>query len=203
MREVKYNKQRDNLNFGGTFSGWRQCFGTSAWMLIGYYAPDSYDATNDTELAAYLDDVEIKIGKKGIGEEEVKEHGIEGWSSIWWPVQQGGITKWLRQAGYKGKAVFMDATCSLEQLDKLLLDGPVIMATNKLGGLPGGHIILIVDQDGENYICNDPFGDATGNYQSDNGQNVKYKKSWLKPYIAYHGNGKVRCMYWQPETAAA
>jgi len=199
MRETGYNKQRNNKNFGGTFSGWRQCFGTSTWMLLGYYAPERYDATNDDQLAWFIDDVEQKVGKHGIGEIEAAEHGIQGWTSIWWPVEQAGINKYLRLAGKLGNAIFKDATCSLAQLDDLLDQGPVIIGTNQLGGLPGGHIILILEQDGTDYICHDPFGDANGNYQSDDGAYVRYNKDWLKPYIAYFGNDKVRCMYWKPD----
>ena len=72
-----------------------------------------------------------------------------------------------------------------------------MMGTRKLGGLPGGHIILIADYDKESksYICNDPYGDARTEYIYDNGFSVPYKHDWIVPYIEVIP-GKCRCMHW-------
>jgi uncharacterized protein YvpB len=56
----------------------------------------------------------------------------------------------------------------------------VIIGTFKLGGLPGGHIILLVGIDDYDYIVNDPFGNANTNYKDKNGAGVIYPKELIK-----------------------
>ena len=199
MREILYNKQTDNEDFNGKFAGSRQCFSTSAWMLLGYLAPETYQGDNDEQLTKYVDDVETKVGEPGVAEAVKKEHrDVTGWTSLWWAVQKAGIEKWMAAAGKNGEVVFHDASFPLGNLEDQLADGPIIIGTKNLGGLPGGHIILLVDHEGDDFICHDPFGDAKTHYDSGSGKYVRYKKNWIKPYIAYHGNGNVRCMFWKP-----
>jgi hypothetical protein len=198
MKQIGYNSQRNNYSFGGTFKAFWQCFSTSAWMLMSFYS-SRYKADDDQGLAEYLDDVEWTIGKRGIAEKTIQKlkFKISGGSSYWWLVQKAGIEVWLSyQADVVGECVFYDGTMPIAELADILKTNPVILATNKLGGLPGGHIILAVGYNALNdsLICNDPFGNARVKYQSENGEGVEYPIDWLKPYIEI-SKGKCRCMY--------
>lgn len=192
IHEIKYNSQRNNPDFKGQFPGWKQCFSTSAWMFMSNYT-DTINGTDDIGLSKYLDDVEVKIGTPGIGEKVFEESGF---SSFWWTVQKAGIEKWLHGAKVEGKAVFCDCSMGFFDLKDILDKGPVILGTNKLAGLPGGHIILVVGYDDVNLICHDPYGDANSNYKNFNGANVKYPFSFIMPHVVYAQPDKVRCMYW-------
>ena len=88
---MKYNSQRDNFSFGGRFRGNVQCFSTSAFMFMGAYSEKIRNG-GDEMLKKYVDDVEITVGHRGIGE-KIKERfsWITGRTSYWWLVQKHGI----------------------------------------------------------------------------------------------------------------
>lgn len=195
MHEIEYNSQRDNKNFNGTFPGWRQCFSTCSWMLMSFYSKEII-VSDDIGLSKYLDDVEVSIGSKGIGEKIFKS---EGASSFWWTVQQAGITKWLNDHGINGSAEFYDCTKGFFDLKNILDHDPVIIGTSKLGGLSGGHIILVTGYDSVSLIINDPFGDANTNYGLHNGHQVHYNFNFLMQHCIYKTPDKIRCMYFQRE----
>lgn len=178
QHSVGYNSQRDNYSFFNTFPGWCQCFSTSAWMLLSFFS-SKFKADDDNGLAQYVDDVEIAVGKPGIGEAIVRKYNwIKGNTSYWWLVQEAGITKWLNEAGVIGYAKFINGG-NYQEISRELMNGPVILQTNKLGGLPGGHIILLIGMDGDYYIVNDPYGDANTQYKEKNGKAVRYSKSLI------------------------
>lgn len=191
MRNIGYNSQRDNFNFAGKFPGWAQCMSTSAWMFLSHYRPD-IRANDDQGLAAYVDDVEATVGSAGIGEKIMEKYRwITGKTSMWWLVQQAAI-----QERIADRRIIFNEHFPIEQLPHTLEAGPMIIGTNKMGGLNGGHIILIVDYDRERrgLIVNDPYGDATGGYRYSDGNGVLYPYDWLLPYIDY-GNNQARCIY--------
>lgn len=192
-QDVGYNSQRNNENFNGKFSGFKQCFSTCAWMLLSYYT-DKIKADDDKGLASYLDDVEVTVGHPGIAEEIYKAHSP---SSFFWEVQAAGITKWLNGEGITGRAVFCEGTKSFFEMKPMLQDGPVILGTWKLAGLPNGHIILVTGYTDTAIICNDPFGDARTNYQDTNGKNVEYSFPFIMPSTVYKQPDKIRCLYFQ------
>lgn len=181
--DIQYNSQKNNESFGGKFPGYIQCFTTSAWMLMSYYSLE-IDALDDKSLSKYLDDVEVTIGTTpGVAEEiQKQDHSVVGKTSLFWEVQRAGITKWLQQKNVIGKAI-CNYTSSLSQVRKLLNDGPVIIGTNKMGGLPGGHIILAIGFDDIHIICHDPFGNANLNYSNSNGNSVYYEDTFLVKYF--------------------
>lgn len=191
---VDYNSQRNNINFKGKFSAWWQCFTTSSWMLMSYFC-DSINGTDDIMLATYLDDVEDSIGKPGIAEWVKKKYSwIKGRTSFWWLVQKHGVEKWMWHRGENGEAIFEDLKMSLDEVPYLLKHyGPVILGTKRIGGLKGGHIILVVGYDKGKFICHDPFGNAKHGYTIENGEYVEYDKEWLKKYTGE----KIRCIYWR------
>ena len=190
---IAYNSQRDNIDFAGKFPGFWQCFTTCAWMLMSYYC-DKYRAHDDDMLALYLDDVEAIIGKPGIGEKiRNKYNWIKGHTSEWWLVQQNGIEAWLWRQGSRGNAVFRDLTVPFDDLRSIIDGGPVILGTKKLGGLPGGHIILAIGYTDEGIICHDPYGNAVTGYRSAAGGGVLYGDAYLRKFTGE----KIRCMYWR------
>ncbi len=191
MRRIVYNSQRNNYDFAGAFSAWSQCFSTCAWMLISYYDND-YDALDDNSLAQYVDEVEASVGHPGVAEKIVQKYKwITGKTSLWFAVQQAGIQQYLPQ-----KKVIMDDQCNIETLLEIIQYSPVIIGTNRMGGLPNGHIVLLVDFKSliQTFIVNDPFGDARSNYRNYNGDSVQYPFDYLKKYINY-GNNKCRVIY--------
>lgn len=186
--KVAYNSQRNNINFKGKFSGWRQCFTSCAWMLMSYYSK-TIVAGDDRALAVYLDDVEDSVGNPGIGEKIKRKYSwIRGNTSFWWLVQKHGIEKWLWKAGIKGNMI-LKQKMKFEDIYKLIEKGPVIVGTKRLGGLKGGHIILAVGED----TFHDPFGDANTDYHSRTGANVVYSKDMLLK----HTGKEIICMYWK------
>jgi len=180
---IGYNFQGNNLNFLKKFSGWWQCMTTSAWMLMSLYS-GNIKATDDNALAAYLDDVEAEIGKPGIAEWVKRKYSwIKGRTSLWWLVQKHGIEKWLWHQGIRGTAKFYNKTMTYEILLRVLPDHPVMIGTNKIGGLPGGHIILAIGFDeNQNIICHDPAGNATTKYKNRNGSMVVYPVEYLHKF---------------------
>jgi len=195
MRQIGWNSQRDNQSFGGKFSASSQCFSTSAWMFICHYAK-IIDAKDDEGLAQYVDDVEAMVGQSGIAERTIAKlkFKITGYTSLWWAIQEAGITEWLNDYKIPGRALFTDGE-QISMLSIYLKNGPVILGTKKLGGLPGGHIILAVDMEDGGLICNDPYGDANGKYKDKNGEAVRYNYSWILPYINI-GKNKCRLIRW-------
>ncbi len=191
MRNIGYNSQRDNFAFAGSLPGYVQCMSTAAWMFLSHYRPD-VRAEDDQGLAAYVDDVEATVGRPGIGE-RVRERykWITGRTSMWWLVHQAAL-----QERIADRRVLFNEHFPIEQLPHTLEAGPVIIGTNKMGGLPGGHIILLVDYDRDRrgFIANDPYGEATGGYRYANGAGTLYPYDWLLRYIDY-GNNAARCIY--------
>ena len=180
MRILEYNSQRDNYDFDGQFKGSCQCFSTSAWMFLAYYAPDII-AGDDNGLAKYVDDVSNIVGKPGIGEQVKSEHSeITGNTAYWWQVHKEAIEKiFSDRLGHCPQNVIYKENVTIDELNNALENGPVILGTRKLANLPGGHIILACAKDAGNIYCNDPYGDATTNYTNRNGANVKYPIDWL------------------------
>lgn len=192
IHKIGYNSQRNNFDFAGKFKGWAQCFSTCAWMFMSFYS-ENIIATDDAGLSDYVDDVDATVGKPGIAEDIVrKTKYITGKTSLWWDVQKEGIEKWLWKNGCHGLAVFQERPLSDASFSELIKKGPVILGTTKMGGLPGGHIILAIGETDRGIICHDPFGDARGNYISHDGNAVEYPREFLKKYIGQ----KVRCIYW-------
>jgi len=184
MRKIRFNSQRNNFDFAGKFKGYQQCFATSAWMFMSFFS-DFFRADDDKQLAKYVDDVCNEVGESGIGEEEAKYHKLSGNSAYYWLVQSAGIKKWLGSAGKK-IAISYDSQSTADKIKSALKDSPVIVGTNRLGGLKGGHIILIADIDGEDFIVNDPYGNARTNYTDHNGDSVRYPVAWLSKYLTGH-----------------
>lgn len=192
--EVGYNAQDNNIDFGKVFPGWAQCMTTCAWMLMCFLCP-SMKSNDDNSLAQYLDDVEVDIGNPGIGEwVKRKFPWINGHTSYWWLTQKYGMEKWLWRNGIAGEAVFENGV-PFEKLQEFLTYGPVIMGTDKIGGLPGGHIILVSGISATGYIIKDPFGNAMTNYKSKNGDGVLYPAFYLRE----HAGETINCMYWRPK----
>lgn len=184
MRKIEYNSQRDNYDFEGQFRGSCQCFSTSVWMFLSYFSPDII-AGDDKGLKKYVDDVSNIVGSPGIGELVAStDHSITGNSAYFWTVHKAAIEKKFSDKLFKypDKVIFKNQITA-NDLIKAIVRSPVILGTRKLAGLPGGHIILVTDYDGEDFICNDPYGDANTGYKNRNGEQVVYSKALLDGHI--------------------
>lgn len=199
MRQVTYNSQRNNKSVfagAGKFSAWNQCFTSCAVMLMSYYCED-IKGDDDDFLARYLFDIEDSLNKNGLGAEVAEHNHLTGNSSYYFIVQAEGITQYLKNHGCDGEAFFK--VIRIDDLPALVQSGPVIVGTDKLGGLPGGHMILLCDvqDEGKSFIVNDPFGNAYSKYVDTDGDGILYKfddfKNKLKP-----GNGKCNVLFWVP-----
>jgi hypothetical protein len=185
------NDQRDNENFTGKFPGYAQCFSTSVWMDMSHYSLE-IDALDDKALAKYVDDVEAAVGiKPGLAETIMsKDPFIKGKTSLFWKVQQYGMTAWLNGRDVRGTAIF-EENKKFSQIKEILKADPVIIGTNQMGGLPAGHIILGIGYDDIHIICNDPFGNAKTDYKDHDGASVYYEDEFLKKYFTG------RLLYWR------
>jgi len=186
--EIPWNNQRDNNSAGGLFPGSWQCFTTSQWMKGSHYT-GKVNALDDKGLFEYLNNMEISIPGKGIGEELTRGTSIKKWSSIHWEIQQKAFTRMLNDYGIEGYDIFN--TLNYEQIRQYILYGPVTVGTYQLGGLPGGHIILCIGIDRVgSLIFNDPYGDARTGYKEQNGAKVIYPKSLFT-------QEKFKVLYWR------
>lgn len=185
-RNIVINDQRDNLTVNA-LGAYSQCFATSNWMRMSNYT-DKIKAGDDQGLAEFLLYMETVVGPKFVSAAH---------PSLYFNVQSAAVTKWLNDRGVLGKDI-TDLKFPFEDLVRKLDDGPVTIGTTKIGGLPGGHIILLVDFDvlTDSFVVNDPFGDAKTDYQDHEGGGVHYPVSYLFPFVIDKA-GKVRVQYWQ------
>ena len=178
-RNIGYNKQRNNIT-ENNLNGYKQCFFTVAWMLMSFYT-EYIIAADDQSLANYVLYCEHLI--KGV------EH-----PGFLFTVQRQAIAKYLADNGYYGNVNFSE-TYHVDDLYQLVQKVPVIVGTERLGGLPDGHIILLNDVNGPDaFDSNDPFGNANTNYADDNGEQVLYTLDMLRPHIDY-GGGNCHIIY--------
>lgn len=183
MREIIYNSQRNNKTVKSLAPS-VQCFATSAWMFLSFYAPEKYRGDDDAALSWFVGDVTMKAAS----------------DEFEWSAQAAMIQKYLDAAGVRKKVklgIDLDTGNPLtpvDQLRALLTAGPVIVGTKKMGNLPGGHIILAIDNadDGAGVICHDPYGDARLNYSSADGASVVYP---VFMFDAKYPAGPVRTLY--------
>lgn len=190
MRKVGYNSQRDNYDFGGLFKAACQCFSTAAWMFMSWF-DEKIIAGDDVALKGYVDNVSDIVGSAGIGERIKRNFSfITGNSAYWWQVHKAAIEERLCFP-----VTFRDGDMTLAELIEKVRLGPVIVGTNKLGGLPGGHIILLVDTDGISFTVNDPYGNAVSRYANKNGEAVSYPIDWLKQYMGDTYGSRIRAIY--------
>lgn len=206
MRVIEYNEQRDNFDFKGIFKGSCQCFSTTVWMFLSFFC-SLFKAKDDKMLATFVDDVCNLVGSPGIAEDIAKEYSLDVKDNLayQWLIQEHAIQKWLWSKSVKGTTVLKvdlrtgRGLASWDEIRQALKISPVIIRTYKMGGLPGGHIILIVDIDGNDLICNDPYGDARTGYKNINGENVRYSIDWITPFTDNH----VRAMWWDASKGIA
>jgi hypothetical protein len=190
MRTIGYRSQRKVTGFENVFPDSWRCFTASAWMFLSFY-DSTIEVDDDEGFNEYLDDVEASIGKAGIAEEvQAEDRGVKGHTSTYFKVQQAGINKRIAEhATY-------DENYPIDQLGALVQEKPVIIRTYKLGGLPGGHMVLLVDYlpQCDSFRVNDPYGNAVNGYNNPNGNNVLYQMEFIKKAID-KGNGNCIILY--------
>lgn len=187
---MTYHNQRLKKSVPGV-PNWAQCFYCSVVMLIEHYL-----SVSQTIYDKYFDDVEVLYGQKGIGEELMKKHnlslvakdGSRVRSGQFWAIHCDAASVYLKGAGKKAVWNELPWQSFREKLSK----GPCVLGTK----IPpsDGHIIVVLGFDGENYICNDPYGNGKTGYKDANGgELVKYNSAWLESVASF--NGKARVMW--------
>lgn len=191
--EIKYNSQRDNDSWGGKLQPWVQCFYTTCIMLLSRYIPDFEKREKETE---YVDDIEVFVGKPGLGEQIIAKEHLSGRSGQYWVVQQAGIMKYMALSGRKGKCIFSAAMPIAEVVDSIDAGNPVAVGTD----FGQGHVMLICGHDELGLFCEDPFGKGP-DYKDTNGHQVHYAWDVVKKffYSVTGHEGNVLAMRWQPE----
>lgn len=180
--KIPYNSQRDNYGFK-TLGAWSQCFSTSSCMFLSYYIPEP---TNDAFVKAFIERIDLAINPKADLGAKIKQaySWITKDMTLWWLSQKVAIESYLAKHNISPTLTFRESDGTFEELIAALKKGPVIVGTNKLGGLPNGHIILLVDYEDKTkcFIAKDPFGNAYSGYKDTNGDNVCYPVEWFKNY---------------------
>ena len=159
---VPYFSQRDNYRDAS-----RTCFSSSCAMLCKFLKPTSINGDDD-----YIKYV-FSIGDSTDASVQVQT---------------------LKHFGVSARFA---TNLSFSTLDSLLSQGipvPVGILHHGPSSAPsgGGHWIIVIGKDGDNYVCQDPWGEidnATGTYPSTNGNRVKYSKNLLKARWTVEGDG--------------
>ncbi|MBC6444048.1 MAG: hypothetical protein GDA50_01255 [Alphaproteobacteria bacterium GM202ARS2] len=204
QHNIAYNSQRDNYDFDGQIPGNVQCFSTCMWMLLSAFAK-SIKANDDNGLLDYVDDVESSVGDSGTAEDVMRQDqaiadavasGID--SMFFWQIHQKAFRPFLIKHGVSNvDCVFSTQERTFAQLDDILASSPVVLGTRKLGGIKGGHVILLLGKHPEKngYWVHDPFGDARTRYRNTNGAHVFYSKKRLLMHATDDGKTAKRCIY--------
>ena len=162
---VPYFSQRDNYRDAS-----RTCFSSSCAMLCEFLKPGTLPgAKGDDKYVQYV----FSIGDSTDASVQVQT---------------------LKHFGVSARFA---TNLSFSTLDSLLSQGipvPVGILHHGSSSAPsgGGHWIIVIGKEGENYVCNDPWGEidnATGTYPSTNGKHVKYSKNLLKARWTVEGDG--------------
>jgi hypothetical protein len=159
---VPYYSQRDNYRDAS-----RTCFSSSCAMLCKFLKPTSIKGDDD-----YIKEV----FKRG----DTTDAAIQ-----------------VQTLKYFGVSSRFATNLSFSTLDSLLSQGipvPVGILHHGPSSAPSGsgHWIIVIGKDGNDYVCNDPWGtltDSTGVYNSTNGAKVKYSKQMLSRRWTVEGDG--------------
>ena len=162
---VPYFSQRDNYRDAS-----RTCFSSSCAMLTEFLKPG-------TLPGARGDDKYV---------EQVFKRGDSTDASVQ-----------VQTLKHFGVGARFATNLTFATLDSLLSQGvpvPVGILHHGPASAPsgGGHWVIVIGKEGENYVVNDPWGcidNATGTYPSTNGNHVKYSKNLLKARWTAEGDG--------------
>lgn len=170
-----YINQRKQKNWAGKLSGYRQCFYSAAVIFQSYFLTA---ITNwKTFYEEYVDSTEATVGKPGIAERLFPN--LTGRTGAFWAVHLAAIKENVPFKNFQFKE-----NLSFEELKKIIETRPAIIGTNKIGGLPGGHIIVAVRNAPGGVVVKDSYGNANTNYKDHNGDEIVIKDELLKKHFA-------------------
>jgi hypothetical protein len=171
-----YIDQRKQFNWSGKLHPHRQCFYSSAVMLLSYYLEE---AKEPEYYKQYVDDVEMSVGKPGVAEKYFPR--LTGRTGAHWHVHKKALELRLPLMNI----IFLEDQKLGFLKASLASNEPIIYGTTNIGGLPGGHIMVGVRNFGvEGIVTYDPFGDARTNYQNHDGEGVVYSDDLLKKHFS-------------------
>lgn len=167
LNEIVYFSQRNN--YGSPFN---ECFPTSMVMMMA----NNLDVTPvDQTLRAFMED-------------DLFDHFIEKThkrtsAKYEWKIERDMANKWLGKSNMlkPDPVVWREGMTTIEIEIEIDNGRMVVVGTDKLGGLPGGHIVCIGGYDELNFYLWDPFGDYRTRYGDHNGRNISIKKD--NPHI--------------------
>jgi GH24 family phage-related lysozyme (muramidase) len=159
---VPYYSQRDNYRDAS-----RTCFSSSCAMLCKFLKPNSIKGDDD-----YI----REVFKRGDTTDAVVQ------------------VQTLKHFGVTSRFA---TNLSFSTLDALLAQGipvPIGILHKGPSSKPSGsgHWIIVIGKEGDNYVCQDPWGaltDSSGVYNSTNGARVKYSKQMLSRRWTVEGAG--------------
>lgn len=159
---VPYYSQRDNYRDAS-----RTCFSSSCAMLCKFLKPNSITGDND-----YL----REVFKRG----DTTDAAVQ--------------VQTLRHFGIISRFA---TNLTFSTLNSLLSQGipvPIGILHHGPSSAPsgGGHWIIVIGREGDNYVVNDPWGEldnATGKYISTNGDRRRYSTGMLKARWTVEGDG--------------
>jgi len=159
---VPYYSQRDNYRDAA-----RTCFSSSCAMLCKFLKPNSITGDDDYVRTVF------SIGDTTDAAVQVQA------------LKRYGITSRFT------------TTLSFDTLDGLLDENipvPIGILHHGPSNYPsgGGHWIIVIGKEGDNYVVNDPWGeldDKTGTYISTNGNHLRYSKAMLTRRWTVEGPG--------------
>lgn len=168
--DVKYFSQRDNYRDAA-----RTCFSSSCAMLTEFLKPGTLPGDKGDDK--YVEQV-FKRGDStdaSVQIQTLKHFGISA------------------RFATNGTFATLDA-----QLSKGI-PVPVGILHHGPSSAPsgGGHWLIVIGKEGDNYIVNDPWGEidhASGTYPTTNGNRRKYSKNLLKARWTVEGDGSGWCI---------
>ena len=197
-KDILWNDQKNNQSVGFIKAD-SECGYTALTRVMAQVDPVRFNNPDekvvDAAIAALIDDMETRVGKKGWGEKFVNTPKGARFKNVerlgaFLDVYEAYLKDFAEPFGYTTVCKLVGGTW--EEVEYALMLGLVVMIGTKITS--HGHFICVVGEEGDYYICLDPYGDASTNYKVKIGNRVKYKKAWLKERCFDGANkpGKVR-----------
>lgn len=143
---VPHMSQRDNIE-----EYWRTCNTSSHAMLLNFLKPGSIKSDDD-----YFRRFVRPVG-----------------DSADWSIHTKALRKFGIESEFRTDMEYKDID---RQLDRGIPVPIGVLHKGVIGqGVFGGHVLLLIGRDGDDYVANDPWGEGF-QYINHNGRNVKYPK---------------------------
>lgn len=171
---------------GKKISGWVQCFTASAWNYLSWMTDNFFQFGDKIATLRYL--TYILTGGRNEFDQET-EIPSDHDAMFMYEKQLFAMNHYLHDIAFSDKRMngFIGDGGSYDAVLQIAKKRPVIVGTYKIGGLPGGHV-MILDHTGNNFnVMIDPAGDARTNYKIPSGYGVEYSDSMCREHFGRGG----------------